>query len=79
VNNAAKYSHCKNITILLKQDQQFVHLIITDDGTGFDQQYTKMGNGINNMRMRAAAMKASIQIDTAKNEGTRIAVDIPIT
>jgi two-component system, NarL family, sensor histidine kinase UhpB len=79
VNNAAKYSQCKNITILLKQDQQLIHLTIADDGTGFDLQHVKMGNGISNMRMRAAAMKASIQIDTAKNEGTRIAVDIPIT
>ncbi|MBS1669372.1 MAG: hypothetical protein JST58_18520 [Bacteroidetes bacterium] len=79
VNNAAKYSDCKNMIISLKQNQQVLKLKITDDGIGFDPEKGKYGNGLTNMRERAAAMQADFQLITAPGKGTEIRVDIPIT
>jgi signal transduction histidine kinase len=79
INNAAKYSHCHNLYINLRQDQQFLHLEVVDDGTGFNEQEVRNGNGLSNMRGRAASMQAGIQINTAAGKGTNIAVDVPIT
>jgi signal transduction histidine kinase len=78
VNNAAKYSHCRNLVIQLQQDHQFLHLNVTDDGKGFNELEVRNGNGLGNMRARAASMQAGIRIDTAVSKGTRIAVDVPI-
>jgi two-component system, NarL family, sensor histidine kinase UhpB len=78
INNAAKYSHCKNLVIELKQDQHCLRLNVSDDGTGFNEGEVRNGNGLRNMRGRAAAMQGGILIDAAKGRGTRIAVDVPI-
>lgn len=77
VNNAAKYSRCTSLRILLQQDRQFLHLKIEDDGIGFNEQEVRNGNGLGNMRARAASMQAGIRIDTSCGKGARIAVDIP--
>jgi two-component system sensor histidine kinase UhpB len=77
VNNAAKYSRCTNLHIHLQQDQQGLHLKIADDGIGFNEQEIRNGNGLGNMRARAASLQAGIQIDTSAGRGTRIAVDVP--
>ena len=79
VNNAAKYSGCRNVFIILKQELKLLHLKIEDDGVGFDEREIKNGNGLVNMRRRADSMKGSIQIDSSSGEGTRITVDVPIT
>jgi two-component system, NarL family, sensor histidine kinase UhpB len=79
INNAAKYSHCKNLVIELNQDDISMHLSVQDDGTGFNTAEIKNGNGLRNMRERAASMGAKINIDTALGKGTGIIVDAPIT
>jgi len=78
VNNAAKYSQCRNLDIQLLQDQQSILLKVVDDGTGFNQELVKPGNGLGNMRERASSMKAGLRIDSAVGKGTSIRVDLPI-
>lgn len=79
VNNAAKYSQCKNLDIQLKEYAQCLHLSIADDGIGFNEKAVKRGNGLANMRERAAAMDAQINIASVPGKGTRIILDVPIT
>jgi two-component system, NarL family, sensor histidine kinase UhpB len=79
INNAAKYSQCNNLVIKLKQDDRRIHLSITDDGMGFNLQNVSKGNGLTNMRERAASMKALFWIEAETGKGTRIFLDVPIT
>ena len=79
VNNAAKYSNCKNLHVQVEQDAHFLHLTVTDDGKGFNEKVVKNGNGLINMRERAASMVAKINIDSVPGKGTSIALDVPIT
>jgi len=79
VNNAAKYSQCSNVHICLRRDEDSLQLEITDDGNGFAADTIKGGNGLNNMRERAASMPAGLKIDSAIGRGTRIDLDLPIT
>jgi two-component system sensor histidine kinase UhpB len=79
VSNAAKYSQCRNLDIYLHRDQQFLRLKVTDDGTGFDPELVKNGNGLQNMRERANSMQAKIHVETAAGKGTGIQLDVPIT
>jgi two-component system, NarL family, sensor histidine kinase UhpB len=79
INNAAKYSQCSNLIILLRQDDRQIHLTITDDGKGFNLENVTKGNGLVNMRERAASMKAVFRIETETGKGTRILLDVPIT
>jgi two-component system, NarL family, sensor histidine kinase UhpB len=79
VNNAAKYSQCSNLNIRLRRDGDSLQLEIADDGKGFAAETIKAGNGLNNMRERAASMLAGLKIDSAIGRGTRIDLDLPIT
>lgn len=79
VNNAAKYSQCKNLYIEIEQDLQTLHLKIADDGIGFNEAVVKNGNGLGNMRERAGAMMAKINITSVLDKGTNIVLDVAIT
>jgi two-component system sensor histidine kinase UhpB len=79
INNAAKYSRCRNLHIRFIQQQQSLRMEITDDGIGFVESEIRKGNGLNNMRERAASMTGAIRIDSTAGKGAHIALDIPIT
>jgi two-component system, NarL family, sensor histidine kinase UhpB len=79
INNAAKYSQCKNIQVLLQLEQKKVRIIVTDDGIGFNEKLVAKGNGLKNMESRAVAMKGSISIESLTGKGTRIEMTVPVT
>ena len=78
VNNAAKYSQCANLTIRVRQERGTLQMEISDDGKGFAEAEVSRGNGLNNMRERAAAMAGKIWIDSAVGRGTRIVLDAAV-
>lgn len=71
INNAIKYSECKKIVTEFKTLKGKVQIEISDDGKGFDSDQAIPGNGLVNMKSRAAEMKASFTIDSGNN-GTKI-------
>ena len=75
VNNAAKYSQCRELTIRLEQRQDSLRMEISDDGTGFDVQQVRGGNGLTNMRERAASLSGKLLIDPVVGRGTRIVLE----
>ena len=77
VNNAAKYSRCSNVSVILSNNNQFLQLRVTDDGTGFDAQ-KKAGNGLRNMRQRAVAIGGTLQLNTNYQKGTNIIFQVPV-
>ena len=72
VNNLAKYANASAAEIDLHSDKSLVHLIIKDNGRGFDASVSTNHNGLNNMQMRAASHKGSLVITSNANEGTSI-------
>lgn len=79
INNAAKYSFCKNIEIILQYDGQSLQLEIKDDGKGFDLLQVKKGNGLRNMDERVRSMEGSLQYTTKEGKGTFVQMDVPVT
>lgn len=77
VNNAAKYSGCKNITTLLDIDNDMLTMKIEDDGKGFDPHTVKNGNGLTNMQTRAQHIHARIKIASQPGKGTAITLQYP--
>jgi signal transduction histidine kinase len=79
VNNIVKYSGTAEVDIHLFRYQQAIHLTIRDYGKGFDMQTRSSGNGLKNMRQRAADMKGDIRIESKPGEGTTIDLVVPLT
>ncbi|WP_018616630.1 ATP-binding protein [Segetibacter koreensis] len=73
VNNIAKYADGKNVWITLKLHHNEFEFTIKDDGKGFDTESGREGgNGLTNMRYRAAALNGGIKITSHPGEGTEI-------
>jgi signal transduction histidine kinase len=76
INNAAKYSGCKNVWVDIGMNgSKGLFMQIRDDGCGFslltsDVPVLVQGNGLLNMRDRAVSVRGSISIDTAPGMGT---------
>jgi signal transduction histidine kinase len=78
VNNAAKYSGCLNLVIHVEEQRGGLRMEIIDDGKGFAEETVVRGNGLSNMRDRAAAMYGRILIDSAPGRGTKIVLDADV-
>jgi two-component system, NarL family, sensor histidine kinase UhpB len=78
LNNAMKYSHCTEISINLVLASTRLTLDIVDNGDGFDFQQIRRGNGLNNMKERAALMNGQLEIKTAQHQGTHIVISVTI-
>lgn len=77
VNNVIKHSGANKLTISIIQDDEGISATIEDNGKGFDKSNFTSGIGISNMQSRVEFLKGIIDIDTAPNKGTLIAVFIP--
>jgi len=78
INNAAKYSKATRVEISLQRRDHSLVLSVHDNGQGFDEQATKAGNGLRNMRERAQELGGTVSIKTAAAGGTEIEVQLPI-
>jgi signal transduction histidine kinase len=61
VNNAVKHSSCNKIKIEMSYKNRKFDLLISDNGKGLNSQEQKHGNGIKNIKMRAATIRAEIK------------------
>ena len=77
LNNAVKCSSGKHVRVLLHRERSEVLLRVEDDGKGFDPDQergrpTAGGNGLPNMRKRAAEMGGSLMIRSVPGSGTSV-------
>ena len=58
-----------------------VHVLIRDDGIGFDQEDKQRGRGLTNLEMRAQALDGILTLRTARSgaeRGTSIELRLPV-
>jgi signal transduction histidine kinase len=76
VNNAAKYSRCTKVVIKITEQNEFILLLIEDNGVGFDTTKNYTGNGMRNMKQRAEQMNGEYAISSEEGKGTSIRLKI---
>lgn len=75
LNNVLKHSDADKVSILLSQSNGIVHLVIDDNGVGFDSEQVKKGMGLNNIRNRLEVVNGSMQIESQPGAGCKLVVD----
>lgn len=76
ISNAASHGRPKTITVSLWRDHT-THLVVEDDGSGFDLSEPSRGFGLVSMKERAAHLGGELDIRSAPDRGTRVEVLIP--
>ena len=80
LNNVVKYAQASEVLIQLIHHANSIVLIIEDNGKGFDATNETKWNGIGlmNIQERVKAFQGSASINSSKDFGTEIMVEIPI-
>jgi len=75
LTNTIKHAEAKNVLIQLVREEHRFNLTVEDDGKGFTVQEIQDGAGLANIRARAAYLNGSVDIVSAKGEGTSVHVE----
>lgn len=78
IHNAARHSDAKHVTVSVALRGGWLEAIVQDDGRGVDAARAGGGNGLTNMRARAAAARGTLSIEDAPGGGTRVALRVPL-
>jgi signal transduction histidine kinase len=77
-NNLVKYAEANKAQFALKEENDKLMMLIRDNGKGFDARKEMTGNGLKNMKKRAAEMGAQLWIDSAPGNGTTIKLELVV-
>jgi len=78
INNILKHAHASVITINVHLEQYTLHIMIADNGNGFDVQHHNNGNGLENMKARTESVGGKFTLISGNNKGTSINIVIPL-
>ncbi len=85
IHNAIKYAQARRITVELVTRIKYVHLVIADNGKGFefenvhaDTEQNGIAHGIYNMQERAQMINGLMKIDSRPGKGTKIHFKLPM-
>ena len=79
VSNVLKHAQASKVTIQVNQFKDVINMIIEDNGKGFVFENTKKkgGMGLSNVEARVHDLHGTFIVDSGKNNGTSITIDIP--
>jgi PAS domain S-box-containing protein len=80
INNTLKHAEANNIEITLFTQKKIIFLYYLDDGIGFDVDQAlksrNKGMGLNNVISRLKSLNGNFRIESVKNEGTKIIIEV---
>jgi signal transduction histidine kinase len=79
LQNCNKYANATKIDVQFEASDTTIQLTVTDNGTGFDAKSNKKGIGLQNMVSRTNECKGTLEVKSAKGQGTTIKILIPLT
>jgi signal transduction histidine kinase len=80
MSNALKHAQPSELLIQVNVFEGMINLLVEDDGIGFDYNSTDniTGLGLPGIISRVEFLQGTVNIDTEKDKGTTISIDIPI-
>jgi signal transduction histidine kinase len=77
LQNIAKYAKASTATVRLEDLAGTLMFEVTDDGAGFDPAATGFGTGLQGMADRLDALAGSLDVRSAREQGTTVAGRVP--
>lgn len=78
LTNISKHSHATQVTLKLQTTPEYLHLLIKDNGRGFNPEQNTTGFGLQGMRERTVALGGNFRLASEIGMGCRVTVDIPL-
>jgi signal transduction histidine kinase len=77
LHNAAKHSGARRVVVAVSSNHSLFHMIITDDGKGFNQAETSLGLGLASMRERLQMVGGQLLVQSKPGSGTELEAQAP--
>lgn len=79
LTNALKHSNTTTVTVKIVEEDAMVHIVVQDEGTGFDPGAETGADhvGMRLMKERAASVGGRIELDSRPGSGTRLEAILP--
>lgn len=78
ITNIIKHAQTNFVEVQLINDRKHINLIVEDQGIGFDLSEKSSGVGLSNLRSRIKALGGQLDIDSLKDRGTIISIEITL-
>lgn len=79
LHNLLTHSHATSVGISVRRNDGAFQFCVHDNGVGFDRDQKYAGNGLKNMKRRAAEIGGQITIESRPGFGTAVTLVAPIT
>jgi len=79
MQNVAKHAAAAEVWVRIQVRDGHAVFEVEDDGRGFSPGTPATGDGLENMKRRAAAMRATVDVRAAPGHGTRVRVELPLS
>ncbi|MFH4965469.1 histidine kinase [Gaetbulibacter sp. M235] len=77
LSNSVKYSEAKHLKIKLQYEPDYLKIIASDDGKGFNINNVEKGSGLLNMESRAALINAQLNLVSKPEKGVQLTLEYP--
>ncbi len=81
IHNCAKYAQAKQVEVTLSKERNVLIMNIKDNGGGFEKEQKLSnlgGNGLRNMKSRAAAIGGILMVTSSPGVGTEVMLSLPL-
>jgi two-component system NarL family sensor kinase len=78
LHNIYKHANAKQVQIIFQLKNNVICLTMIDDGSGFDVNKAKSGIGLKNINSRIKEINGIINIESKKDSGTTVKLEVPI-
>jgi signal transduction histidine kinase len=78
LTNVVKHANARQVSIVLSRMDGMVTALIEDDGRGFEPAAIREGGfGLDGMRERVALLGGTLKVESRRNAGTTLKVEVP--
>jgi signal transduction histidine kinase len=80
INNIVRHADCRSVWLTITIGDHYLAAEIRDDGRGMSSTDLSLchGHGLENMRVRAAALGGQLLVVSAPDQGTRLTLTVPL-
>lgn len=77
LTNIRKYAEAQAVSVVIRELDEAVRVMVKDDGKGFELERTPRGVGLFSMEERARAVGGELSIQSTIGEGTSVILEVP--
>ncbi|MBK8685518.1 MAG: hypothetical protein IPN26_11240 [Bacteroidetes bacterium] len=79
LQNAIRHSRSKTIFVQLTHHEKTMHLVVEDDGIGYDRHNPQTGMGTKNIKSRVEFLNGVMHLQSHPETGTSVHIEFPAT